>query len=56
MTKHARSCGETRGEEAYDVETRSMQENARKCGEATGEPDMKSNEFWKLLRGTGEEV
>ena len=44
------------GEEAYDVETRSMQENARKCGEATGEPDMKSNEFRKLLRGTGEEV
>ena len=26
---------------------------ARNCGEATGEPDMKSNECRKLLRGTG---
>jgi hypothetical protein len=26
-----------------------------KCGEATGDPDMKSNDFRKLLRGTGEE-
>jgi hypothetical protein len=41
------------GEEAYDVETRSMQENARKCGEATREPDIKPNECRKLLRGTG---
>jgi hypothetical protein len=30
--------------------------HARKCGEATGEPDMKSNDFKKFLRGTGEEV
>jgi hypothetical protein len=30
--------------------------HGRKCGEPTGEPDIKSNEFRKLLRGTGEEV
>jgi len=30
--------------------------HARKCREATGEPDMKSNDSTKLLRGTGEEV
>ena len=49
MTKHARSCGETRGG-SLDLETRCMQENAER---QRGEPDTKSNEFSKLLGGTG---